>query len=181
MRAHSGRTGEACTAAWSPSWPTPSAPSTSSDKRTGIWHCGGAPALPKTASNLLHWLGDISAGPECTVEFFFVVFFVPVESSLVCVVSPLYMLYISFFLSLLGGVSCSKWMKSVSESGHVKGEKCLCLSRSVKLWSTIGWTLVSIFGNFLLFLTNLKAWVLRESVKGQQMCQKSVFRQWAIH
>lgn len=61
---------------------------------------GGAPALPNTASNLLHWLGDISAGPECTVEFFFVGFFVPVESSLVCVVSPLYMLYIrGFFVS----------------------------------------------------------------------------------
>lgn len=41
-------------------------------------------------------------------SFFFVGFFVPVESSLVCVVSPLYMLYIRVFLSLLGGVSCSK-------------------------------------------------------------------------
>lgn len=52
----------------------------------------GAPALPNTASNLLHWLGDISAGPECTVEFFFVV----VVVDLVCVVSQLYMLYIVF-------------------------------------------------------------------------------------
>lgn len=118
---------------------------------------GGAPALPTTASNLLHWLGDISAGPECTVEFFFPFF---------CVVSQLYMLYIVFFFCLLGGVSCSKWLKCVSVWGHVRGKKSLCLSRSVKLWNTIGWTLGYFLGNFTLFLTNLKAWVLRESVKG---------------
>lgn len=159
-RVRSGRTGEAYTAAWSPSWPTPSAPSTSSDKRTGIWHCGGAPALPNTSSNLLHWLGDISAGPECTVEFF---------GSVCDVFSVVYWFF--FFLSILGGVSCSKWLKCVSVWGHVKGEKCLCLSRSVKLWNN-RLDACLIFENAFLFLTILKAWVLRESVMGQQMCQK---------
>lgn len=37
-----------------------------------VFGTAGAPALPNMASNLLHWLGDISAGPECTVGFFVV-------------------------------------------------------------------------------------------------------------
>lgn len=56
-----------------------------------VFGIAGAPALPITASNLLHWLGDISAGPECTVDIFSLVLL------FVCVVSQLYMLYIVFF------------------------------------------------------------------------------------
>lgn len=53
-----------------------------------VFGTAGAPALPTTASNLLHWLGDISAGPECTVEFFF---------SFLCCFSVVYVVYCFFF------------------------------------------------------------------------------------
>lgn len=77
-------------------------------------------------SNLLHWLGDISAGPECTVDFFCFVFWFVLFLNCICCI-------MFFFLSLWGGVSCSKWLKCMSVWGHVKGEKCFCAS--LDLWS----------------------------------------------